>query len=434
MIKKVIKACIPVKVRMSLLNCWEKIRIYFVEKNFYNMGRYSYAVTKEFVRPDTEIGQFTSIAKNAHVAPGNHLIDFLSTSPFYYAPYNKDKNVYQKEIADVVNKGNAEKKCVIGNDVWIGLNAVILQGVTVGDGAVVGANAVVTKDVPPYAVVGGVPARILKYRFDEDVIANLLQVKWWKLPMKEIIQLDFGDVKASIEKVKKIREDKRKKRIAVVVSSVIYPSENTLNYSDVRSMYSIEERIEQTRRTIHSVRKYIENAEIILVDAGLENPEKYFKGLVDTFIYLGKDRYVRKAVNSKYKGWGEAEMLLRVMEHIEPYEFTLKISGRYLLTDSFDISNFDFERFNFKNYVVGCNNLYGENTYVKGSHSTRLYGVPKQYYRKWEEALKKSCKMLKFGMSIENTMARYIKGDVFFYQDMLGVEGCVAVNGDKISE
>ena len=71
------------------------------------------------------------------------------------------------------------KPCTIGNDVWIGCNATILRGVKVGDGAVIGANSLVNRDVPPYAIVGGVPARIIRYRFDERVVEQLLRIRWW---------------------------------------------------------------------------------------------------------------------------------------------------------------------------------------------------------------------------------------------------------------
>ena len=75
---------------------------------------------------------------------------------------------------------------VIGNDVWIGYEAVIMAGVTIGDGAIIGARAVVTKDVPPYTIVGGVPAREIRRRFSDDVIARLLELKWWDWPAEQI--------------------------------------------------------------------------------------------------------------------------------------------------------------------------------------------------------------------------------------------------------
>lgn len=434
MIKKIIKKILPAKVKTRIISCIGKIRNRIKAKSFYNVGRFSYASNKEYVRPDTRVGQFTSIAKNAYIAPGNHPIDYLSTSPFYYAPYNEGKEVYQRELADVINNNNAESKCIIGNDVWIGLNAVVLQGVNVGDGAVVGTNAVVTKDVPPYAVVGGVPAKIIKYRFEQNIIEELLQVKWWFLPMKEIVKLDFKDIPKCIEDIKKIRETKRKSNIAVIITSVVYPSGKQLNYSSVRTVYNVEERVKQTIASIESVKKYIPNAKIILVDAGLNDPKEYFEGIVEQYIYLGNNKKVRKAVNSKYKGWGETEMLLKAIELIGTVDFVLKLSGRYVLTEKFDVSNFDFERFNFKNYVVGNDYLYGESKYVKGSHSTRLYGVPVKKIKEWKRALSKCKKRLKMGMGIENVMPRYIKGDSFFYHQTVGVEGCVAVNGQQIQE
>lgn len=75
---------------------------------------------------------------------------------------------------------------VIGNDVWIGYEAVVMAGVTIGDGAIIGARAVVTKDVPPYTIVGGVPAREIRRRFSDDVIARLQELKWWDWPAEQI--------------------------------------------------------------------------------------------------------------------------------------------------------------------------------------------------------------------------------------------------------
>ena len=80
------------------------------------------------------------------------------------------------------NKGNI----TIGNDVWIGYEAVILSGVTIGDGAIIGTRSVVTKDVPPYTIVGGAPARVIKKRFSDDVIEKLLKIKWWNWPVEKI--------------------------------------------------------------------------------------------------------------------------------------------------------------------------------------------------------------------------------------------------------
>ena len=97
----------------------------------------------------------------------------------------------------------ATKKVTIGNDVWIGIKATIMPNITIGDGAVIGANAVVTKDVPPYAVVVGVPAKIIKYRFDEEIIKDLLELKWWNYSESFIKTLPFEDVRECIKLLRK---------------------------------------------------------------------------------------------------------------------------------------------------------------------------------------------------------------------------------------
>lgn len=129
------------------------------------------------------IGKFCSIACGAKFLfnSANHAKTSLSTYPFpiFYEEWGLDvKNV----AAAWENKGDI----VIGSDVWIGYEAVILAGVTIGDGAIVGARAVVTKDVPPYAVVGGVPARVIRWRFPAGTIDALQRIKWWDWPTEKI--------------------------------------------------------------------------------------------------------------------------------------------------------------------------------------------------------------------------------------------------------
>lgn len=128
------------------------------------------------------IGKFCSIACGAKFLfnSANHTLRSLSTYPFplFYEAW--EHGMSPAEAWD--NKGDI----VIGNDVWIGYEAVILAGVTVGDGAIVGARAVVTKDVPPYTIVGGVPARPIRKRFPEEKTARLLALKWWDWPIEKI--------------------------------------------------------------------------------------------------------------------------------------------------------------------------------------------------------------------------------------------------------
>lgn len=141
------------------------------------------------------IGRFCSIACGAKFLfnSANHTLHSLSTYPF---PIFFEE--WGLQAADVASAWDNRGDIVIGNDVWIGYEAVVMAGVTVGDGAVIGTRAVVTKDVPPYTIVGGVPARPIRRRFSEDVIAELLALKWWDWPVERIAQnldaIRTGDV------------------------------------------------------------------------------------------------------------------------------------------------------------------------------------------------------------------------------------------------
>lgn len=130
------------------------------------------------------IGKFCSIACGAKFLfnSANHTMRSLSTYPFPIFYELWEHGIWTDKAWN--NKGNI----VIGNDVWIGYEAVILAGVTIGDGAIIGARAVVTKDVPPYTVVGGVPAKPIRKRFPDDTINALLSMRWWDLPPEKILE------------------------------------------------------------------------------------------------------------------------------------------------------------------------------------------------------------------------------------------------------
>ena len=154
---------------------------------------YHYPVNKDKLK----IGKFCSVACGAKFlfTSANHTMKSLSTYPFpiFFEEWGLDGK-------DISNAWDNRGDIVIGNDVWIGYEAVILSGVTIGDGAIIGTRAVVTKDVPPYTIVGGVPAKPIRKRFDEQTIEKLEKIGWWNWSEEQIRQnigaIQAGDVDA----------------------------------------------------------------------------------------------------------------------------------------------------------------------------------------------------------------------------------------------
>ena len=136
---------------------------------------------------DTTIGKFCSIATRIQIGTSQHPTNWLSTHPFQYLQMPGFENTKQLTFEN-------SKPIHIGNDVWIGNDVTILDGIKIYDGAIIGTGAVVTKDVPPYAIVGGVPAKIIRYRFDEKTIGRLLKVQWWNRDIELIKKLPFNDI------------------------------------------------------------------------------------------------------------------------------------------------------------------------------------------------------------------------------------------------
>ncbi|MCB6993123.1 CatB-related O-acetyltransferase [bacterium 210820-DFI.6.37] len=156
---------------------------------------YHYPINHDKLR----IGKFCSIACGAKFLfnSANHTLSSLSTYPFplFFEEWGLEKK-------DVTKAWDHKGDIIIGNDVWIGYEAVILAGVTIGDGAIIGTRAVVTKDVPPYTIAGGVPAKPIKRRFPEEIISALLEIQWWNWS-EERIARNIGAIQSgNIEQLK----------------------------------------------------------------------------------------------------------------------------------------------------------------------------------------------------------------------------------------
>ena len=160
------------------------------------IGSHAYVGTQSQVQYAT-IGSFVSIGPEVRIGLGSHPVHMVSTYPSFYASHASaamplSRHTTVKEYARIM----------IGSDVWVGSRAMIVDGVEVGHGAVIAAGAVVTKNVAPYAIAGGVPARVIRYRFAPEVIADLLAIAWWNWSENLIRERadDFADVSRFIEK------------------------------------------------------------------------------------------------------------------------------------------------------------------------------------------------------------------------------------------
>lgn len=160
----------------QIIDCeFEKYVVIFDKNKLYGskIGAYSYIQMGGRVF-NCEIGKFCSIAASVSIAPGMHDMSRVTTHPSFYFFTKSLPKIYVTE-----NKLPVFKKVIIGNDVWIGEKVVIIDGITIGNGAVIASGAIVVKDVEPYSVVGGVPAKHIKYRFDDKTIEILQKSEWW---------------------------------------------------------------------------------------------------------------------------------------------------------------------------------------------------------------------------------------------------------------
>lgn len=170
------------------------------------LGAFSYAVSGFYF--GARIGRYVSIGENVQIGRHAHPLDWASSSPIFYTPshdlFDADLDLLQGLQPGQFRRAGppvVEQLTKIGNDVWIGHEAFILPGVSIGDGAVVAARAVVTKDVPPYAVVAGVPARIIRLRLPEAAIERIQAVQWWDYAAWDLAGAQVDDPIAFAESV-----------------------------------------------------------------------------------------------------------------------------------------------------------------------------------------------------------------------------------------
>ena len=163
--------CVTIYDNVSLYEC--------------TLGDFTYVTSRTNI-VKTTFGKYCSIGPDCKIGLGKHPTkDFVSTHPIFFSTLRQS----QISFAD---RSYFEEfdKIVIGNDVWIGANVIVIDGIKIGDGAIVAAGSVVTKDVPPYAIVGGVPAKIIRFRFEQYQIEKLLEIKWWDMN-KDSLKNDF---------------------------------------------------------------------------------------------------------------------------------------------------------------------------------------------------------------------------------------------------
>ena len=182
------------------------------------LGKYSYGEITTFEGKDRAIdvvvGKFCSIAGGVKIfEAGNHNTSYISTFPFNHGTLCDSVGLTRLGQADPPHKSGCgicatfKGNTTIGNDVWIGYNAILFPGITIADGAIIGAFSVVTKDVEPYAIVGGNPAKLIRKRFSDEDIEFLLELKWWDWPQEKIGKYVLVLCSDDIEYLKKIAKD-----------------------------------------------------------------------------------------------------------------------------------------------------------------------------------------------------------------------------------
>lgn len=183
---------LPVHLRL------EPYTMFITSATFWSMGAFSYS--QSTLSPETTVGRYCSISNAVSLFNSEHPVDWVSTSPFSYNPMAAP--IFTQAIEDASNGQQSppwpyddmsRAPVQIGHDVWIGQHVQIKRGISIGNGAVIAAGAVVAKNVPPYSIVGGVPAKIIRMRFNDRLIERLEDIRWWEYSFTDFRDLHPAD-------------------------------------------------------------------------------------------------------------------------------------------------------------------------------------------------------------------------------------------------
>lgn len=191
------------------------------------IGRYSYFRSGR-VRHVSEVGRYSSVGPGVIIGEAEHPADWLTTSPsafdrtrwHFYPPDADCGDRLIKRTSDNVADMTLQDT-TIGNDVWIGANVMIRRGVNIGDGAIVGAGSFVNRDVAPYSIIAGLPAKKVGMRFSDDVVSELLDLRWWDFDISDLAGVSFDDVESSIQQIREWEASGRIARVPLQYNSVV---------------------------------------------------------------------------------------------------------------------------------------------------------------------------------------------------------------------
>ncbi|APX61844.1 CatB-related O-acetyltransferase [Acinetobacter schindleri] len=177
-----------------------------------SLGSFSY--TQSNLGAGVKAGRYCSISYGISIMGAHHFPEWASTSPIFY-----NSDYHDLENPKISPSERSERRINIGNDVWIGSNVTLKPNINIGDGAIIASHSVVTKDVPPYSVVGGIPAKIIKMRFPDPIIEKFMKFEWWKFHKNDLINTTLNEPELFLEQ---IEEKISNKKIEIYSPKILY--------------------------------------------------------------------------------------------------------------------------------------------------------------------------------------------------------------------